>query len=130
MKKSFKMKNVLTSKMVTMAFGAHKSQTLCFVTTFFFRFTKIISCTLKNENVNFLFCCEPCCQCKEKAKVNRTKILQKFLNFTILFTDLDWQRKVKWFRALKFENQARGTRVIDILNFFKKISKSKVRIST
>jgi hypothetical protein len=74
------------------------------------RFTKIFSCTLKNENVNFLFCCEPCCQCKEKAKVNRTKILQKFLNFTILFTDLDWQRKVKWFRRLKWENQARGSR--------------------
>ena len=61
----------------------------------------------------------------KRAKVNSTKTLQKFLNFTILFTDLDWQRKVKWFRALKFENQAMGTRVTDILNFFKKNFKIK-----
>jgi hypothetical protein len=46
----------------------------------------------------------------KNAKVNSTKILQKFLNFTILFTDLDWQQKVKWFRALNCENQARGSR--------------------
>ena len=110
MKKSFKMKNVLTSKMVAMAFGAHKSQNICFeYNDILLRFTKIFSCTLKNENVNFLFCCEPCCQCKEKAKVNRTKILQKFLNFTILFTYSNWQQKVKWFGRLKCENQARGS---------------------
>jgi hypothetical protein len=38
---------------------------------------------------------------------------------------LDWQQKVKWLRALKFENQAMGTRVTDILNFFKKNFKIK-----
>jgi hypothetical protein len=45
----------------------------------------------------------------KRAKVNRTKILQKFLNFTILFTYSNWQQKVKWFGRLKCENQARGS---------------------
>ena len=48
----------------------------------------------------------------KRAKVNRTKILQK--NFTIIFTDLDWQQKIKWFRALNCENHARGSR--DMVN--------------
>jgi hypothetical protein len=67
MKKSFKMKNVLTSKMVTMAFGAHKLQKLCFDMQWFsLSFTiKYFHALWKNENVYF-FCCELCCQCKEK----------------------------------------------------------------
>jgi hypothetical protein len=63
----------------------------------------------KTKMLTFLLCTLMPMQGK-RAKVNRTKILQNFLNFTILFTDLDWQRKVKWFRALKFKNQARGSR--------------------
>jgi hypothetical protein len=61
----------------------------------------------KTKMLTFLFCQMP--MQGKRAKVNRTKILQKFLNFTILFTYSNWQQKVKWFGRLKCENQARGS---------------------